>query len=74
MSKKNKNIKCDVDTCKHNNKDNECCKLESISISCTCKNDECDCTESTICQSFENTSSPITDNEYEVKENIEEEE
>ena len=33
MSKKttNKNIKCDVDTCKHNNKDEECCELEWIS-------------------------------------------
>ncbi len=30
MSKKktNKNIKCDVDTCKHNDKDNSCCELE----------------------------------------------
>lgn len=68
MSKKNtnKNIKCDVDTCKHNNKNEECCELESVKISCTCNNDECECTEETVCQSFENTASPITDNEYEV--------
>ena len=52
MSKKktNKNIKCDVDTCKHNNKDDACCELESITISCTCDNDNCECTEETICQ------------------------
>ena len=81
MAKKktNKNIKCDVDTCKHNNKDEECCELESVKISCTCNNDECECTEETVCQSFENTASPITDNEYEVnsededEDNIEEE-
>ena len=47
MSKKktNKNIKCDVDTCKHNNKDDACCELESITISCTCDNDNCECIE-----------------------------
>ena len=71
MSKKddkkdNKSIKCDVDSCKHNNKDTSCCELDSVSIGCTCNNDECERVEETVCQSFENTGSPITDNEYEV--------
>ena len=76
MSKKktNKNIKCDVDTCKHNNKDDAFCELESITISCTCDNDNCECIEETICQSFENTAGEITDNEYEVNSDKEEEE
>ncbi len=74
MSKKSKKINCNVDTCKHNNKDDECCELESVKISCTCNNDECECTEETICQSFETTGSPVTDNEYEVNLENEEEE
>ncbi len=65
-SKSNNKIKCDVNTCTYNNKDNKCCELDSIKISCTCNNDNCDCCEETICQSFESTGSNITDNEYEV--------
>ena len=42
--------------------------------SCTCDNDNCECTEETICQSFENTAGEITDNEYEVNSDKEEEE
>ena len=37
-------------------------------------NDNCECTEETICQSFENTAGEITDNEYEVNSDKEEEE
>lgn len=62
----NTNIKCNVDTCVHNNQDDKCCNLDSISVSCTCKNDACTCTEETVCQSFKTTSGKITDNEYEV--------
>lgn len=45
-------IKCDVESCKYNNCDNGCCKLDEIKISCTCNNDCCKRTEETICQSF----------------------
>lgn len=69
---KNKNkIKCDVNTCTHNNTKDKCCELESIKISCTCNNDECNCSEETICESFDTTGSNITDNEYEVDSEIE---
>lgn len=53
MKKKKNNsgsIKCDVNTCKHNNTADKCCELDSIEISCTCNNDECDCQEETICR------------------------
>ena len=52
MNKKNK-IKCEVESCKHNNCKKGICELDSIKVSCICKNDECDCTENTICNSFE---------------------
>lgn len=51
---KNK-IKCNVDTCEHNDKKTACCDLESITVSCTCKNDECCCEEETVCKSFKET-------------------
>lgn len=50
MSKKNKSIKCSVESCMHNN---DCyCKLDEIKVDCTC--DGCDCSkkDSTICDSF----------------------
>ncbi len=47
-----KKIKCNVNTCEYNNKKNTCCDLDSVAISCTCKNDECACKEETICSSF----------------------
>ena len=65
-NKKKDKIKCDVDTCTHNNSNDKCCELDSIKISCTCNNDECECLEETVCQSFEKTSGNINDNEYEV--------
>lgn len=53
MSKKgNGNIKCDVETCKHNNCEDGCCELNEIKVSCTCNNDSCSCTEETICENF----------------------
>lgn len=45
-------IKCNVDTCTHNDNKKNCCELDSISISCTCDNDCCCNCEETICQSF----------------------
>lgn len=66
MTEKKNNIKCTVDTCDYNNNKEGTCILENVSISCTCPGDCCHDTKETICQSFETTASPITDNEYEV--------
>lgn len=51
MKKKNKNIKCNVESCKHNNLDEKECKLPEIKIGCDC--DDVHCKEDTICDSFE---------------------
>lgn len=51
MSKENNNIKCDVETCKHN--EDKCCDLDEVKISCNCGCDECNCVDDTICESFE---------------------
>lgn len=68
MSKKksNHNIKCDVASCENNNYEEGTCRLEKVSISCSCDNDKCCDSNETVCQSFKETSSNITDNEYEV--------
>lgn len=67
---KNKNIRCDVDSCKFNNCVDNYCELNSISVSCTCDNDKCENCEETVCASFENKGGPITDNVYEVQAEI----
>ena len=51
MSKENNNIKCDVESCKHN--EEKKCNLDEVKISCTCENNECNCIDETICESFE---------------------
>lgn len=51
MSKDKNNIKCDVESCKHNS--DKCCLLDSVKISCNCGCDECNCADDTICESFE---------------------
>lgn len=69
MSKKekcNEKIKCDVESCTNNNCEEGCCELNSIEVSCTCDNDSCKECEETICASFEERGGPLTDNEYEV--------
>ncbi len=55
---KNK-IKCNVKACDHNDKD--CCELDSVKISCTCDKNECESTDETICESFENTTTDEDD-------------
>lgn len=52
MSKKQK-IKCDVESCKHQNTDDKVCELDEIKVSCTCDHDECECNDETVCESFE---------------------
>ena len=68
--KKNNKIKCDVKSCEYNNAHKNICNLNTIKISCICNNESCIDSKETICQSFERTSSPITDNEYEVTSEI----
>ena len=60
------NIICDVDSCNYNNQEKGTCSLKSIKVSCTCDKSDCLTSKETICQSFENTGGPITDNVYEV--------
>lgn len=69
--KSNFNIKCDVESCDYNNCEEGTCQLEEIHISCSCDNDKCHNTDETICQSFEETKSDITDTEYEVTSEME---
>ena len=51
--KSNDNIICDVVSCKHNNCEEGTCTLKTVTISCSCDNEKCKCTEETICQSFD---------------------
>lgn len=62
-SKCNSSIKCDVETCKYNDNEEEKCTLEEIKVSCTC--DNCDCTnkDETICKSFKEVDSDEDDDD-----------
>ncbi len=62
----NDKIMCNVESCNYNNKEEGTCCLKTIQVSCTCNNKQCLSSKETVCQSFENTGSPITDNVYEV--------
>lgn len=74
MAKKQK-IKCDVESCKHQNTDEKMCELDEIKVSCTCNNDECECNDETVCESFESTLEEDIDNsDIEVDVDIDEEE
>lgn len=48
--KKDTKVKCDVESCKHN--DCNLCDLEVLDISCTCNGDSCSNKKETICKSF----------------------
>ena len=52
--KKKQNIKCEVNSCKHN-KNNDECDLEEIKVSsnCDCPKDDVSNEEETVCKSFE---------------------
>lgn len=52
-SEVNSSIKCNVESCKHNDSEKGSCTLNEIEVDCTC--DSCDCTETgeTICKSFD---------------------
>lgn len=56
MSKKEKNvktnIKCDVNSCLHNNCDDNCCTLDEIKVSCDCNSDSATKKKETACESF----------------------
>lgn len=71
MSKdKKQTIKCNVESCKFNNSDDNKCELDEIQVSCTCDNDDCRCNDETICDSFEEKND---DEEYDEEEIITEE-
>ena len=56
MTKKkcsNNKVKCDVESCKFQNNEEGICELDEIQISCNCSNDDCDCCDETVCESFE---------------------
>ena len=61
MNKKSR-IKCDVESCIHQNTEKAECELEEIKVSCICDNDDCTCSTDTICDSFD---SAVEDNEKE---------
>lgn len=50
---KKQTIKCDVDSCKYNNYEDQKCELDEIKVSCVCDNDDCKFVDDTICDSFE---------------------
>lgn len=71
MKKKKKNkVKCDVTDCIYNNIEEGDCTLDKIKISYKNRGENTT-TSSTICQSFERSSGVITDTEYEVCSEIE---
>lgn len=43
-------VKCSVDSCCHNAFN--CCSLEELDISCTCRGSRCQDKKDTICKSF----------------------
>ena len=50
MDDSNKSIKCEVESCKYNNKADSYCTLNEIKISSSCA--KCKNKEETICDSF----------------------
>lgn len=71
----NEKIKCDVESCKYNNNEENYCELDSIQVSCVCDESECEDCNETICASFEcdeEKCGNITDNEYEVQSELDE--
>ncbi len=50
---KQQHIKCDVESCKHQNCESGCCKLSEIEVGCDCGCREAEKEASTICKSFE---------------------
>lgn len=51
----NESIKCNVESCKHNNCEEGTCALDEVEIDCTCNNCDCSKEDETICKSFEAT-------------------
>ena len=72
MAKKQK-IKCDVESCKHQNTDEKICELDEIKVSCTCNNDEYECNDETVCESFECAEESIDGSDIEVEVDIDSE-
>ncbi len=65
MTKKKSKIKCDVESCVHQNNDEKVCELDSIKVSSCedCNDDEVVENEQTVCESFDCDESSIPDEE-----------
>lgn len=55
MKNKSQKIKCDVDSCKHNDCGENVCRLTEIKVGCSCNCSNPNCKDETICDSFEET-------------------
>ena len=68
MTKKkiNKQIKCDVESCRHQNSEEGMCELEEIKVSCNCEHDECESNDETVCESFENINETIYSDDEDI--------
>lgn len=53
VKKTNSAIKCNVESCKHQNSDKCECELEQIEVVCNCNEDDCCCSSDTSCGSYE---------------------
>ena len=67
MTKKKSKIKCDVESCVHQNNDEKVCELDEIKVSSgsDCNDDEVVENEQTICDSFDCDESFVEENEEE---------
>ena len=65
MTKKKSKIKCDVESCVHQNNDEKVCELDEIKVSSgsDCNDDEVVENEQTICDSFDCDESFIEEQE-----------
>ena len=74
MTKKKSKIKCDVESCVHQNNDEKVCELDEIKVSSgeECNEDEVVENEQTVCESFDCDESFVEeqndDNEEEYEE------
>ncbi len=50
---KNEHIKCDVESCVHNDCEENYCCLDEIKVSCNCPKDDAKEKKETVCESFE---------------------
>ncbi len=76
MTKKKSKIKCDVESCKHQDNEEKVCKLDEIKVTSgnDCNDDEVVENEQTICDSFDCDEDSCECEAEESEENEEDEE